>query len=65
MKEMIFRALRTFFEAAIGYIAANLALALADSGEDINIAKTALVGVLVSAIAAGIAAVLNMPKKAR
>ncbi len=63
MKEMTIRALRTFFETAIGYIAANLAVALADSGDDINIVKTAIVGVLVSAIAAGIAAVLNMPKK--
>ena len=64
MKEMMIRSLRTFFEAALGYIAANLAVALADGTDDINIMKTALTGVLVSSVAAGIAAVLNMPKKA-
>lgn len=64
MKETIIRTVRTFFEAALGYIAANLAVAIADGGEDLNILKTALVGILVSSIAAGIAAVLNLPKKA-
>lgn len=63
MKEMIVRTLRTFFEAAVGYIAANIAVAFVDSGENTDILKTALIGILVSAIAAGIAAVLNMPKK--
>lgn len=63
MKEMLIRSLRTFFEAALGYIAANLAVAIADGGKDMDILKTAVIGVLVSSIAAGCAALLNMPKK--
>lgn len=63
MKEMIMRSLRTFFEAAVGYLAANIAVAFVDNGENTDILKTAVIGVLVSSIAAGIAAVLNMPKK--
>ena len=64
MKEMIKRTLRTFFEAAFGYVAANLAVAVADGAEDMDLLKTCIVGVLVSAIAAGIAAVINLPKRA-
>ncbi len=63
MKEMIMRTVRTFFEAAIGYIAANIAVAFVDGNTGTSVAKTALVGLLVSSVAAGIAAVLNMPKK--
>ena len=63
MKEMTMRALRTFFEAAVGYVCANVAVAFAGDTTDTSIIKTALVGLLVSSIAAGIAAVLNMPKK--
>lgn len=63
MKEMIMRTARTFFEAAIGYICANIAVYLAGDNSDTSVAKTALMGLLMSSVAAGVAAVLNMPKK--
>ncbi len=61
MKEPVKRALRTFLEAALGYASANMALAL--GGENINVSKAAVLALISSAVAAGIAAVLNMPKK--
>jgi len=61
MKEPLKRALRTFLEAALGYASANMALAL--GGENINVSKAAVLALISSAVAAGIAAVLNMPKK--
>lgn len=63
MKEMIVRTARTFFEACVGYICANIALCLAGDNSDVSFVKTALTGLLVSSVAAGVAAVLNMPKK--
>lgn len=57
MKIWLKRSLRTFFQAAIGYISANLALSL--SGADENGIKTVVIGLFASAIAAGIAAVMN------
>ena len=57
-KPVIKRALRTFFQAFIGYI--SVALVGAVSGIDSwDTAKMALSGMIVSAIAAGIAAVMN------
>ncbi len=61
MKEMLKRAGRTFFQTVIGYITANLAFnteGITDGG----MLKTALIGLLISSIAAGLAAVMNMPK---
>lgn len=52
MKTYIKRALRTFLQTAIGYISVNLATV------DIT-AKSAITGLAVSAIAAGLAAVMN------
>lgn len=52
MKTYIRRALRTFLQTAIGYISVNLATV------DIT-AKSAITGLAVSAIAAGLAAVMN------
>ena len=62
--ECIKRALRTFAEAAAAYLAAHLVYAVSTGGEDIHVLRTALMGLAVSSVAAGIAAVLNMPKKA-
>lgn len=59
-KETLKRALRTFLQAAIAYIVANLAVVDFSSGKEI--AKSALIGLCVSAIAAGIAAVMNLQK---
>ena len=61
-KETLKRALRTFAQAAIAYIGVNL-VAVDYSGEkDVN--KTALIGLGVSAVSAGIAAVMNLERGA-
>jgi hypothetical protein len=52
-KEPVKRALRTFFQAAAGYISVNIAVAELDT-------KRAVIGFIGSAIAAGIAAVMNL-----
>lgn len=62
MKETIFRAGRTFIQAAVGYFAANFALYVGQDFTDFSVLKTVLLGVGVSAIAAGLAAVMNLPK---
>lgn len=55
------RMLRTFIQAVIGYIVANLAIVDLSSGRDV--AKSALIGLCVSALAAGLSAVMNLQKK--
>lgn len=55
-KEWFKRAVRTFIQAAVGYIVAAVPTIDFDNT---SILKTTLVGVAVSAIAAGIAAVMN------
>ena len=62
MKEVLLRSGRTFLQAAVGYLAANLVYVVSSDTSDINYFKTALMGVLVSAVAAGLAAVMNLPK---
>lgn len=60
-KETARRALRTFIQTALAYIAVNLA-AIDFNGEK-EIVKSALIGLCVSAIAAGLSAVMNLEKK--
>lgn len=62
MKETIRRALRTFIQAAVGYIATNLVCIVSSDAQNFDYIKTALGGLCVSAIAAGLAAIMNMPK---
>ena len=62
--ECIKRALRTFAEAAAAYLAAHLVYAVSTGGEDIHVLRTALMGLAVSSVVAGLAAVLNLPQKA-
>ena len=57
MKNWIRRAIRTFVQTAAGYIAVN-AVAV-DFSADRAVIKTALVGLGVSAAAAGLAAAMN------
>ena len=59
-KETIRRMLRTFLQVAVGILASNLALLpwTADSAE----LKAAVTGMLATAIAAGIAAIMNMER---
>lgn len=57
MKEWAYRALRTFLQSAVGYIV--IALPNVDFSEQSKV-KTALIGIGVSAVAAGLAAVMNI-----
>lgn len=57
MKNWIKRAVRTFVQTAIGYISVNVVAV--DWTADRSVIKTAIIGVGVSAIAAGLAAVIN------
>ncbi|MGN1480299.1 hypothetical protein [Porcipelethomonas sp.] len=52
MKTWIKRSLRTFVQTAVGYIAVNIA------ATDLTV-KSAVLGLAVSAVAAGLAAVMN------
>lgn len=60
-KETAKRAVRTFGQAAVGYIVANLAIVDFSSGKEV--AKSALIGLCMSALAAGLSAVMNLQKK--
>lgn len=62
LKEMIKRALRTFIQTAGGYIAANLVCATAGI-TDLGVLKTVILGLAVSSVAAGLAAVMNIPAR--
>lgn len=55
------RAGRTFLQAALAYIAVNLALV--DFSSSREALRSALVGLAVSAIASGIAAAMNLERK--
>lgn len=57
-KNFVKRALRTFFQTAIGYITVNITLV--DFSNDKSILKSTLMGILISAISAGIAAIMNL-----
>ncbi|MBQ9228666.1 MAG: hypothetical protein IJ168_07500 [Eubacterium sp.] len=60
-KETVRRAVRTFVQAALAYIAVNFALVdFTDSRETV---RTALIGLAVSATAAGLAAAMNLEGK--
>ena len=63
MKEMLKRALRTFVQAFFGYIAVNITAALSGVTGDKSLLREALIGLGVSAVAAGLAAVMNKPKR--
>ena len=52
-KTYVKRALRTFLQTSVGYIAVNIA------ATDLSV-KSAVLGLAVSAVAAGIAAVMNL-----
>ena len=60
-KETVRRSTRTFIQAAIGYISVNLIAVDFSCGKEV--AKSAIIGLLVSAISAGVAAVMNLEKE--
>ena len=55
-REWLVRAARTFFQAALGYAAANAAGVI--GGE--NAARDALAALVVASVAAGLAALMNL-----
>lgn len=59
-KETLKRAGRTFLQTAAAYIAANLCVVDFSAGKDVLL--SALLGLCVSAGAAGLAAVMNLEK---
>lgn len=58
-KETIKRAARTFVQAAIGYIAANLMLI---QWTDEGAVKKGVITLITAAVACGLAALMNLPK---
>ena len=58
-KETLIRALRTFCQAAVGYLVANVALIRWD---DRGALKTTALTVITAAVACGLAALMNLPK---
>ena len=71
-KQTLNRALRTFIQTVIGYAAINIQTAIGYAAVNIvaidfsaskQVLKTALVGLGVSAVSAGIAAVMNLEEK--
>lgn len=59
-KETLKRTIRTFIQAAVAYIIANIAIV--DLSSDKQIVKSAVAGLITSAVAAGISAVMNLEK---
>ena len=55
-KTYVKRALRTFLQTAVGYIAVNIA------ATDLTV-KSAVIGLAVSAVSAGAAAVMNLKEE--
>ena len=64
-KETLRRALRTFFQSVVGYIAANIAtlIPIWTEGGDGEYLLRAAIGFVASALAAGLAALMNLPPK--
>lgn len=60
MKTWMKRAIRTFVQAAVGYIAVALP---AIDFENTSALKTALIGLGVSAVSAGLSAVMNLKEE--
>nr|AFN84590.1 hypothetical protein [uncultured bacterium scaffold00056] len=57
--EWAYRAARTFLQAVAGCVVTNAVGALC--GVDVDYIRTALLGLIASAVAAGVAAVMNLP----
>lgn len=55
-KNCVKRALRTFLQTAVGYIAVNIA------ATDMSV-KSAVLGLVVSSVSAGMAAVMNLKEE--
>ncbi len=63
MKEWLYRALRTFGQAMLGYLAANLLATVTQiDTADRTVFINTLLGLFAAAVAAGLAAVMNRGK---
>lgn len=62
MKEMITRAIRTFCQAFLGFVVVNLSATFGGVNAGEMFTET-LGAFLAAAVAAGLAAVMNLPKK--
>ena len=56
--ETLKRALRTFFQSAVAYLLVNISVCDFTNGREA--VKSALLGLVISSLAAGIAAVMNL-----
>ncbi|MBR3150107.1 MAG: hypothetical protein IKF64_08050 [Eubacterium sp.] len=59
-KNTLIRALRTFLQSALSYMLVNLAAS--DLTGDKDTVKTVILGLLISSVAAGLAAAMNLEK---
>ncbi len=62
MKETLRRAARTFIQAAIGYVVVTVPTVITADME-FSALKATLFGLGISAVSAGLAAVMNLPQK--
>jgi len=63
MKEMIRRAVRTFIQTAAGYTVVNIAYLITYQNIDnYDYLIKSVIGIAMSAISAGLAAIMNLPK---
>ena len=60
-KDTFTRTWRTFLQAFLGYVIINIAVI--DFSDDKEVLRSSLIAFLVSAVAAGLAAVMNLDKK--
>lgn len=60
-KECFNRAIRTFLQSALAYLTVNIVLI--DFNAEKDVIKTALIGLAISTLAAGISAVMNLETK--
>ncbi len=59
--ECLKRAVRTFLQSALAYLTVNIVLI--DFSSEKSVLKSALVGLAVSTLAAGLSAVMNLEKR--
>jgi len=63
MKETLRRALRTFVQAAVGYVVAHAAITAGGVADGSESLKSAIITLVAASVACGLAAVMNLPKK--
>ena len=63
MKETLRRAVRTFLQAAAGYVAAHAVVAAGGIAEGRESLRSVFITLFAASVACGIAAVMNLPGK--